>query len=135
MSGYDLGAAQFGAAPSEDEEDAETPVNSDEPEQRNRSGFGQVGSALHDTFGGAGQYSGGLHPALSSTQFTSGGGSAGGSFGGAQHEAAVPPGLSAAAETQNMHGRDAAASLRGRYASQNGRSQNDVARQFGSPGQ
>jgi hypothetical protein len=46
-AGFDLGAAQFGTEPAEDEEDEETPVNADQ----GRSGFGQIGSALRDTFG------------------------------------------------------------------------------------
>jgi hypothetical protein len=73
MNGFDLPAAQFGSAPAEDEEDAETPTNS--------SGIGQVGSALHDVFGQKSTFA--LRPPpLQGAQFTPSGATFGGSIGG-----------------------------------------------------
>jgi hypothetical protein len=135
MSGFDLGAAQGISEP--EGLDAEPEHEESKDEQEQGGGFGK---SIGQIFGGAGAYSGPqgmvrLHEdvaaptaggSLSSVQF--GGSSSGGA---SAQQPMVPPGESAHAQFLNQHGRDANASLRGRFASQNGRSAQDVARQYG----
>jgi hypothetical protein len=127
-AGYPLGAEQ---GISEPEGLTTEPEQPEETEERQPvASFGGEPAGHAQATGQATQpLAGYLQPA----QFA-GNHSGGGSFGGSapQHQPAVAPGDSARAAEINQHARDANAQLRGRYASQNGRSQGDVNRQWGS---
>jgi hypothetical protein len=126
-AGFDLASAQFGTEPAEDEEDGQTPVNSDE---QGRSG---IGTALGDTFGRPSTFS--VHPAPLGAQFS--GASPGGSFGGsgAVRPPATPPGESDRALAINAHTANSVAQFHGSSrAPINGRSALDYQRAtFGAP--
>jgi hypothetical protein len=111
---YDL-AGQQGTAEPEQEQPEE--------DEDHGTGFARF---LGDVFGQQSTFQ--VRPApLQGAQFS--GASPGSS--GAPREMATPPGLSAAAETQNQASRDASASLAGRSRSTNGTSQQHIARIWG----
>ena len=127
-AGYLLGAEQGISEPEGLTTEPEQPEETEERQPVASFGGDPAGHAQ-----ATGQATQPLAGYLQPAQFA-GNHSGGGSFGGSapQHQPVIPPGESQRAVEINQHGRDANAQLRGRYASQNGRSAGDVQKQWGS---
>jgi hypothetical protein len=130
-AGFDLPNAQFGTAPEQEEQDEETPVNSDAQGR----GFGDVSRSLGQVFGKPGGFA--LRPPpIQQAQFAP---SASGSSGGSAPRAnpvSVP--YAEAQARFSEHNASQQAAFHGPGSGRQstlGRSAQDVARQYGAAGQ